>query len=124
MYQIEIKGFAEFNRNLEKAGGDLEKQLGTAISKSISLISRNAKTKTPVRTGNLIKGYRTKYGKLEGVLANIVKYAPYVEYGSSKHRVSFTGRFYLKKGVEQSMGGINEFFSRALKDVVVRISNL
>ncbi len=120
MYQIEIKGFAEFNRNLEKAGGDLEKQLGTAISKSISLISRNAKTKTPVRTGNLIKGYRTKYGKLEGVLANIVTYAPYVEYGTRR----FTGRFYLKKGVEQSMGGINEFFSRALKDVVVRISNL
>lgn len=120
MYQIEIKGFAQFSRNLEKAGGNLEKQLDTAISKSISLISRNAKLKTPVRTGNLVKGYRTKYGKLEGVLANIVRYAPHVEYGTRR----FSGRFYLKKGVEQSMGGIKDFFSRALKNVVVKISNI
>lgn len=120
MYQVEIKGFAEFQRNLKRAGADVEKQLDVAISKSISLISRNAKTRTPVRSGNLLKGYRTKYGKLEGVLANIVKYAPYVEYGTRR----FAGRFYLKKGLDNSMGGIKDYFSKALKNVVVRISDL
>ena len=124
MYQVEISGFAEFKRNLNKAPKDLEDKLTVAISKSISLISRNAKSKTPVVTGNLIKGYRTSYGKLEGVLANIVKYAPYVEYGNSKHRVSFAGRFYLKKGLENSFSGINSFFQKALEDVVVKISKL
>ncbi len=120
MYQIEIKGFAEFSRNLERAGGDLEKKLNVAINKSISEISRNAKLKTPVRSGNLVKGYRTKYGNLEGILANIVVYAPYVEYGTKR----FSGRFYLKKGIELSMGKIESHFSKALDDVVVRISQL
>ena len=70
--------------------------------------------------GNLVKGYRTKYGNLEGVLANIVIYAPYVEYGTKR----FSGRFYLKKGIELSMGKIESHFSKALDDVVVRISQL
>ena len=124
MYQVEIKGFKEFGKNLENASKDLEKDLGTAINKSIALISRNAKLKTPVRTGNLVKGYRTSFGRLEGTLANIVKYAPYVEYGNSKHRVNFTGRFYLKKGLENSVNGIEGFFKKALEDVVVKIGKL
>ena len=120
MYQVEIKGFKEFNNNLENAPKKLQDDLTIAISKSIALISRNAKLKTPVRTGNLVKGYRTSFGKLEGVLANIVKYAPPVEYGTRY----FTGRFYLKKGLENSMSGIESFFKKALEDVVVKISNL
>jgi len=124
MYQIEIKGFAEFKNSLEKGSANLEKELTKAISSSISLISRNAKLKTPVRSGVLIKGYRTKYGRLEGVLGNIVKYAPYVEEGRSKYNVHFSGRYYLKKGVENSLGNIKKFFGKALENVIVKISKL
>ena len=57
MYQVQIKGFTEFQNSLRKADSNLQKNLNTAIKKSVSLISRNAKLKTPVDTGILIKGY-------------------------------------------------------------------
>ena len=120
MYQVQIKGFAEFNKNLNKAPKQLEDNLDTAIKKSIATISRNAKLKTPVRTGQLVKGYRTKFGSLEGVLANIVKYAPYVEYGTR----SFTGRFFLAKGMQNSVSSIQKFFEKALNDVMVKITKI
>lgn len=120
MYQVQIKGMVEFKKNLDRAGRDLEKSLDTAIGKSIATISRNSKLKTPVRTGQLVRGYRTSFGRLEGVLANIVKYAPYVEYGTRY----FNGRFYLKKGLENSMSSIEKYFGKALKDVVVKITKI
>jgi len=53
--------------------------LDKSIKKSVFLVEREAKLRTPVDTWLLRNSYETKFLPLEGRLRNFREYAPYVE---------------------------------------------
>lgn len=67
--------------NLVKRFGlaPVKKTLNNSIKKSIITLEREAKIRTPVRTGLLRNSYEVNFIDLEGTLRNFREYAPFVE---------------------------------------------
>ena len=123
--KITITGLNELIRKFKQAPRILNEEMGSALNKSLKLIERNVKLKTPVDTGRL----RSSIGGAEGWrwikkrIASVgtrVKYAFWVEVRPARHIVGEVG--YFSKGVQTSINGINQFFVKAMQRVAQRIT--
>lgn len=120
MIKIKIKGLDQLAKNLKKYPRESAKNIQEAITKSIFMIERKAKPKTPVDTGRLRAGYRHSFGLLKGTLFNPVNYAFKQHEGNFRHK---TGeRKFLEKAFIQSSGQINKFFEEALEKTIKKIA--
>jgi len=118
---MRIEGLDQLRRSLKKYPAISAKNIQEAISKSIFQVERKAKPKTPVDTGRLRAGYKHKFGLLTGTLFNPVKYAfKQHENLGFRHRVGEAK--FMEKGLVESFGQINKFFSEALEKTLRKIA--
>ena len=99
-----IEGLDKLLNVLDSSIKGFDVEIPKRLSKVSSKLIRKVKLKTPVDSGVLKKGWRSKKdGDLARIVYNNVRYSPYVEYG---HRTrggkSFIdGRYMLTKSVEE-----------------------
>ena len=86
----------------------VQKTLDKSIKKSIFLLEREAKVRTPVDTGLLRNSYETKFRPLEWQIRNFREYAPYVE-----ARVGFLAE---AGGIVESK--VQSIFEQDIRDMV------
>lgn len=131
---IQIKGLTELIKRFKQAPKIIDEEINTALDQSLLLIERNVKLRTPVDTGRLRASIGGAGGKVPPAMepgwrwikqkvASIgtrVKYAFWVEVRPARHIVGMTG--YFSKGVQSSIGGINQFFTKAMQRVSLRVT--
>ncbi len=97
----------------------IKQELGKAVKQTATLVTSEAKKRTPVDTGKLrasIKA-RTIGGNLEGEVATDMRYAIMVHENTRARYRTGEARF-LKKASEQSKPRIKRFFEEAIKRVL------
>lgn len=121
MIRMEIKGLDVLAKKLAKYPKESAKNIQLAINASLAQVHRKSVPKTPVQTGRLRAGYRFKFGFLTGTLFNPVEYALKQHEG-----IGFTHRVgeakFMEKGLHQSLGQINKFFTIALEKTLRAIA--
>jgi hypothetical protein len=111
---MEIQGLNRFIRTLNNASNNFDEEAAKRLNNISQRLIRKVKLKTPVDSGVLKKGWRSKKdGDLARIVYNNVKYGPHVEYG---HRTrggkSFVdGRYMLTKSVKEIESDIEKEFS-------------
>ena len=109
-----IEGLDKLLNVLDSSIKGLDVEIPKRLSKVSSKLIRKVKLKTPIDSGVLKKGWRSKKdGDLARIVYNNVKYAPHVEYG---HRTrggkSFVdGRYMLEKSVKEIESELDKEFS-------------
>ena len=99
-----IEGLDKLLNILDSSIKGFDVEIPKRLNKVSSKLIRKVKLKTPVDSGVLKKGWRSKKdGDLARIVYNNVKYGPHIEYG---HRTrggkSFVdGRYMLTKSVEE-----------------------
>lgn len=79
--EIDVSGVVALASRFEGASAVVEAELTTAMQRSVLAVQRDAMALSPVDTGTLRRGWTTAVTPLEGIVANNVPYAPYVEHG-------------------------------------------
>jgi len=122
---IKITGLSQMIRKFKQAPKILDEEIGKAMSKSIGLIQRNVRMKTPVDTGRLRTSIGGTYGwrwirqRMAGIGTN-VKYALWVEVRKARHPTGTSG--YFQKGVKASLTGITKFFELAMRRTAQKLT--
>lgn len=120
MIKFEIKGLKELSKNLRKYPEISAREIQDAINSSINQVEREAKPRTPVKTGRLRAGYHQSFGLLTGKLYNRVKYAVKQHEGLYfKHTVGEAK--FLENAIVHSLGQITKFFEQALENILKKI---
>ena len=118
-----IEGLDKLLNVLDSSIKGFDVEIPKRLSNVSSKLIRKVKLKTPVDSGVLKKGWRSKKdGDLVRIVYNNVKYAPYVEYG---HRTrggkSFVDcRYMLTKSVKEIEDTITSEFSMMIEDLFNR----
>jgi len=124
-----ITGLDKVIKNYSNAPQFLENELGKALEKSLLVIEKNVKVRTPVDTGRLRSSIGNE-NESEGWkwvkknLASIgtrVEYAYHVEVTKMRHRVGEAG--YFSKGVKASVEQIHKFFVDGINNLVRNITS-
>ena len=111
---MEIQGLDRLINTLDSAIQGFDVEIPKRLSNVSSKLIRKVKLKTPVDSGVLKKGWRSKKdGDLARIVYNNVKYGPHIEYG---HRTrggkSFVdGQYMLTKSVKEIESDIEKEFS-------------
>ena len=85
--EVKIRGVEEVLKNIDNAERrKILPALERGIHKAGYIVEASAKRKCPVDTGRLRKSINTVRKKLSVTVGTSVKYAPYVEFGTSKMR--------------------------------------
>jgi len=118
---IQIKGLDSLQAGFKKSPRLLNRQLNTAIKKSILEIDRNLSVSwksggygIPVDTGALRSTRVQKFGDLRGEVGTSREYGIFVHQGTSRMRA----RPYLEKSAEKAMPKIDKHFSNAIDKVL------
>lgn len=123
--KIEITGLKELMRNFKKSPQILNEETETALKKSLTLIERNVKMRTPVDYGRLrtsiggAEGWRWVREKVASIGTN-VKYAFWVEVKPARHKTGES--HYFEKGVKASFPGISKIFEQAMQRFAKRVT--
>ena len=111
---MEIQGLNRFIRTLNNATNNFDEEASKRLNNISQKLVAKVKLKTPVDSGVLKKGWRSKKdGDLARIVYNNVKYGPHVEYGHrTKGGKSFVdGRYMLAKSVKEIESDIEKEFS-------------
>ena len=117
---MEIQGLNRFIRTLNNASNNFDEEANKKLNNISQKLIRKVKLKTPVDSGVLKKGWRSKKdGDLARIVYNNVKYGPHVEYG---HRTrggkSFVdGRYMLTKSVQEIEDTLTSEFSMMIENL-------
>ena len=117
---MEIQGLTNFIRTLNNASNNFDEEASKRLNKISQKLIAKVKLKTPVDSGVLRKGWRSKKdGDLARIVYNNVKYGPHVEYG---HRTrggkSFVdGRYMLTKSVKEIEDTLTSEFSIMIENL-------
>lgn len=112
--QVKITNLPEIKRAFNKAPALMTKELNFAIRKSIFTIEGLSKSKTPVDTSRLVHSTYTKYGSLMGEVGTNTNYDIFVHWGTR----FMPARPYLKDAVEDSNELVQEYFTKAVQNVL------
>lgn len=114
---IKIENLDEVQRFLKSRPVAIKNELNRAVKKTVVLIEREAKKRTPVDTGRLRTSIRSKTSGDKGEVYTNVKYAVVVhENLRARHR---TGEAkYLERAFKQSIPKIKSFFESGFKKVL------
>lgn len=120
---MEIQGLNRFIRTLNNATNNFDEEASKRLNNISQKLVAKVKLKTPVDSGVLKKGWRSKKdGDLARIVYNNVKYGPHIEYG---HRTrggkSFVdGRYMLTKSVKEIEDTLTSEFSMMIEDLFNR----
>jgi len=146
---VQVGGMKRLLNNLVGTSRTIEKEIDRALRKSLFVVEREVKSRTPVTTGRLrdsiggAEGWRWVKGRVASIGTN-VRYAIYVEEGTKPHvifprvkkalfwkgalhpvkRVMHPGtkpvRF-MERGATASLKGIEKCFNEAMEKVVINV---
>lgn len=104
---IQVVNGPEFARNLQRRLQAIDRGMDTATNKTATMMYAELLLTTPVgkypkgsgrKGGTLRKGWqKKKEGKWHYIIKNEVKYAPYVEFGTSR----MAGRFMMTNAIHK-----------------------
>ena len=97
-------------RRLLNEGTD--EQIAEIIRDASIQVNRDSKEFAPVVTGHLRRSIGFKTRGASGTVRASASYASYVEFGKSRHKVSFSGRFYLKRALDKLEGNLSDIVKR------------
>lgn len=92
----------------------MKSELNTAIKKSIIVIQRKSMMNTPVRTGRLRASTSSSFGDLKGEVGTHTNYDIFVHEGTRFMKA----RPYLRDAVEENNDTVQEFFTKAVDNVL------
>jgi HK97 gp10 family phage protein len=116
--RIEIKNLDKVISALKRSPQKMAKELNDAIKKSIYMIERNAKGRTPVDTGRLRASYETTFAPLVGSISPTAYYAIYVHEGTRYMQA----RPFLREGIEMGKKSIQDYFEQAVAATLNQIA--
>lgn len=120
MISLRITGFKELERKFKNAGNVLDREMRTALGKSIAMAEGESKRRTPVDTGLLrssiggARGWKWVRGWVASVGTN-VRYALFVHEGHARHKIG--ERKFMEKGLKASVAYIERIIKRAMDNV-------
>ncbi|KKN17874.1 hypothetical protein LCGC14_0961330 [marine sediment metagenome] len=123
MITFEIKGIRSLAKNLRQYPRESAKEIQGALLKSIFVVERKSKKKTPVDTGRLRAGYRHSFGLLKARLYNPVSYA-FKQHEGVNFRHTVGEAKFMEKALRESIGMISGFFEQALEDVLRKVAKI
>lgn len=131
MISVRIKNIKQIRRAFKKAPDDLTFELSKAVKKSGVKVEYEAKAHsvrkglvrvpipkaTPVDTGTMRRSIRAKPTLMESLIQAHTDYADYVHGGTRYMR----GRPFMEWAVERSINKIDDYFEKALDNVLKKI---
>lgn len=128
MLSIELKGFQELQKAIDKGSKEAENLFLRAMDKSVREVKQIARQESPYDKGNLRRSidHEVKKGKpIVGIVKAQEKYAPYVEFGTSAHEINspvlIKGNWYFIKTHPGTKA--NPFMQRSLKSGTDNVLN-
>lgn len=112
--EIKITNLPEIRAAFSKAPHLMRKELNTAIKKSVLTIQRQSMINTPVLTGRLRASTASIFGDLKGEVGTHTDYDIFVHEGTRFMKA----RPYLRDAVEESNEVVEEFFTKAVDNVL------
>lgn len=146
---VKISGLDALQKAFKQSPKVATKHLNTAIKQSIFTLLANARMAAPVDQGFLRNsGMVTSFEILKGLLENKAPYALYVHEGTRPHYVSLSaikgwadrhgippflvqrsimrkgtkGKPFFKDSIEASQESINQYFDKALNNIIKELS--
>jgi hypothetical protein len=102
----------------------LDKELDSAIDRALTMVGLEATSDvmdlTPVKSGRL-KGsidYKVSPDEYAVYIGTDVKYAPYVELGTSKQKATNGGKGFLRLGIQLNYGYYKQIFEGEIGEVM------
>lgn len=118
---VDTSDLQKLGDNAAAAAAMVPDELVTAMTRSVSLVERDAKTLVPVATGNLQRSITNEVtGGADGAVGTVgtnVSYARYVEDGTYKMRA----RPYLKPSLQKNLAAIGREFEQAVKRILAKL---
>jgi len=142
---IQIKGLKELKAAFKKAPAIVRNQIIKAIALSVASVNRNVKLETPVKTGHLRSGIRSRISPFKGMVESTRNYGIYVHEGTSAHIIrpvrkkalywkgashpvksvrhpGTKANPFMKRGAERSEGQVRAIFQRAINNVTKQLA--
>jgi hypothetical protein len=111
-WDIDIVNGPQWHQALQKKAERLNRDLSNIVAKTAKDVHKDAAMLTPVRTGDLRKGWASREtGKWEWTVDDEVEYAGFVEYGTSR----FAGRYMLNTSCERNWPNMKTAVAEALR---------
>lgn len=148
--QVTILGLNEFKADLSNAPAEIQRQVKWAMVQSVNAVKNTAQEMVPYKTGTLRRSIFTDVAESgnRGVVAQDPSIAPYgimVEYGTAAHdivpvnrkalfwkgalnpykRVHHPGtkaKPFMAPALEKNLDVITQYFSAAIKNVVLKLA--
>lgn len=114
---IKITNLAEIRRAFAMSPVLMTRELNKAIKKSIILVQRSSMQRTPVDTGRLRSSHDTTFEPLKGTVSTNTEYDTFVHEGTRFMK----GRPFMRQAVEQANPDIQNFFTKAVENVLSEI---
>ena len=138
---VEIKGMKKLKAAFRRSPMIASKEIQRAIATSVMLVNRNAKLETPVRTGTLRRGIKSKISPFKGTIESTVAYGVYVHEGTGPHIIRPVNKKalfwkgakhpvkvvhhpgtkanpFMKRATEKSRGGVQRIFQKAINRII------
>ena len=110
---IRIKNLPQIRRAFSMSPRLMTRELNIAIAKSILTVKGDSQRETPVDTGRLRASTYTQLSNLRGEVGTRTNYDIFVHEGTRYMK----GRPYLRMAIEKDERKINDYFTRAVKNV-------
>ena len=114
---ITITNLPQIKAAFNKAPGLMTQELNQAIKKSIFTIQGDSMRKTPVLTGRLRASHTSQFENLKGSVYTNTNYDIFIHEGTRYMK----GRPYMRQAVESDAHQVQDFFTKAVDNVLSKI---
>lgn len=115
---IKITNLTQIRSAFNKAPQLMVRELNTAIKKSILVIQADSMRNTPVLTGRLRASHTSMFSNLKGAVSTNTNYDVFVHEGTRFMK----GRPYMRQAVEKNNNQVQDYFTKAVDNVLSQIS--
>jgi len=142
---VKIKGLEELKAAFKRSPGIVMSQIQKAIALSIALVNRNVKIETPVKTGRLRAGIRSKISPFKGSVESTVNYGIFIHEGTTAHIIrpvrkralywkgaahpvksvkhpGTRANPFMKRGAERAEGQVQAMFQVAINNIAKQLA--